>query len=470
MFPGTERVEPTMSNPASPSSREARPRQEINVAPDSLQVLGSNETRAQHRLEARIAALPESARPYADKYFLNTEEILKSEGLNPWVRAQVMIRKGPGEVGGITEALAQVVKYSDFARNGGRAFALSDGDSYNSSETLLVLEGRIQDIVALETMYLGVISAESTLLTEGKNSIDLEEVKTRMTKVCDTAEGRPVIYFGARHWRYDEDRAISSAAFEGGASAASTDAGASSVGKVGIGTIPHVLENIYAWKVGREAAVVEATKAFDRVIDREVPRIALIDYANREISDSLATANALRGRLHGVRVDTCGENIAQGALTSGNGPEAAIMRAQGLNFPRDEDADSKYWYGSGVTISGVFALRQALDCAGYEKVQIVLSSGFGSANKVAAFVRAEKILGIKLFDSLGVGGVYDSRSAKMDIVRVGNSAEDWREVSKVGRKERLNPRLREVDLTQIERLLTPSSSAPSSTEQESGAL
>lgn len=393
------------------------------------------------RTAARIAALPESARPYADKYFLNTESVLKGEGLNPWVRAQVMIRKGPGTVGGLDEARAIIEKYSPLYDHGGSIQCLSDGERFEKGETLMVVEGPIQDIVALETMYLGVISAESTRLTDGVDAIDVAEVRSRMSEVVAAAGGRPVMYFGARHWRFDEDMAISAAAFEGGASSCSTDAGASAVGLQGIGTIPHVLENILAWKVGASRAVVEATLAFDRVMPREVPRIALIDYHNREIDDSLATARALEGRLTGVRVDTCGENIAQGALASPSCPEATQWRAEGLPLPDASHPDARYWYGNGVTITGVYRLRKALDDAGFHDVKIVLSSGFGDAKKVAAFVSAEKLLGVRLFDSLGVGGVYDSRAAKMDIVQVGATPKDLRPISKTGRKENPNARL-----------------------------
>jgi len=390
---------------------------------------------------ARILQLPESARPFADKYFLNTEEILKGEKLNPWVRAQVMIRKGPGIVGGLEEARAIIEKYSPLFEHGGSISSLEDGEVFGKGESLMTIEGPIQDIVALETMYLGVISAETTLRTDNVTTIDVEAVQRKMNSVVEAADGRPVIYFGARHWRYNEDKAISAAAFDAGARGCSTDAGAASAGLIGIGTIPHVLENILAWKVGHARAVVEATVAFDRQMDPKIPRIALIDYNNREIDDSVDTARALQGRLYGVRVDTCGENIAQGALRGPHGPEADAWRATGTPLLEVDHPSAKYWYGNGVTVTGVYALRKALDEAGFKDVKIVLSSGFADTAKVRAFVEAEKLLGIRLFDSLGVGGVYDSRAAKMDIVQVGETAETMIPISKVGRSERPSTRL-----------------------------
>lgn len=362
--------------------------------------------------------LPETHLPYTDKYFIRANEVLKAKGLNPWIKAQVFIRKGPGKVYGIDEALDIINNYSPLVKNGGRVYALKEGANYNSKDTLMLIEARVQDIIELETMYLGVLSAETTKANDN-HGVDLVQVKNNMKKVVETSQGRPVSYFGARHWRFDKDEEITKAAYEGGAISASTDIASRTFGQEGVGTIPHALENIMAWKYGYENAVAEATKAFDEVIDPSIPRIALIDYANKEIDDSIATAKSLDGKLYAVRVDTCGENIAQGAV----------------------EGNKKYWEGNGVTISGVKALREALDNNGYRNVKIILTSGFGDSEKVKAFVDAEKELGMKLFDSLGVGGVYKSRMATMDIVTVGDNLDNMIPMSKIGRRYNPNPNL-----------------------------
>ena len=46
--------------------------------------------------QTRKTNLPKEPQAYADKYFLRTGEVLRAEGINPWDRAQIMIRKGPG--------------------------------------------------------------------------------------------------------------------------------------------------------------------------------------------------------------------------------------------------------------------------------------------------------------------------------------------------------------------------------------
>jgi nicotinate phosphoribosyltransferase len=380
-------------------------------------------------------SLPNEPQKYADKYFLRTGEVLRAEGINPWVRAQVMIRKGPGKIFGIDEALAILEKYSPLIQNGGRVYALGEGANYAPRETLMLIEAPIQDIVELETMYLGVLSAETTKAND-RRGVDLNQVRENMAAVVRAARGRPVSYFGARHWRFDEDAAITRAAYEGGATSASTDAGAQTFGQKGMGTTPHVLENIMAWKYGRERAVLETLLAFDRQIDQKVPRVILCDYRNKEITDTLACANALGNRLWGPRIDTCGENLGEGACAS---IEDLEVDFQGIKIPTEEE---KYWFGNGVTVSGVYAMRRALDEKGYPNMKIALSSGFANPEKVEAFVRAEEILGVKLFDLLGVGQIFESRASKMDIVAVGETPETFVPISKTGRQYNPNPRLR----------------------------
>jgi len=380
--------------------------------------------------------LPESHEPYTDKYFLRAKKILVEEGINPWVRGQVFIRNGPGKAYGIDEAIAIIDKYSKLNEHGGKIYALEEGADYSASETLMLIEGPIQDIIDLETMYLGVISAETTKKNEGYN-IDLEDVTRKMAAVVEAAKGRPVSYFGARHWRYDEDAAIAGAAFKGGAKSTSTDMGAAVIGEKGMGTIPHVLENVMAWKYGKDDAVLEALLAFDNVIEKDVPRIPLIDYNNREMDDTLRAAETLGDRLYGIRIDTCGENLAQGAQK--NKHEFEALTGMKIEIPTE---DEKYWFGNGVTVSGVYALRKALNDNGYEDVKTILSSGFGDARKVEAFTRAEEIIGIQLYHMLGVGGVFHSRHSKMDIVAVGETADSMVPISKVGRQYNPNPRLK----------------------------
>jgi nicotinate phosphoribosyltransferase len=368
----------------------------------------------------KLSPLLPSFEPYTDVYFLRSVHILKKLDLNPFVRAQVFFRKGPGKIAGMEEVLELIRNRTEIFANGGQVFHLPERSEYHPEETVLLIEARAQDVISLETVILGILSAETTKLND-QHGVDLSQVTQRVKTITEHIGGRPVFYFGARHWRYDEDVAISAAAFAGGITGASTMIGAQTTGKTGVGTIPHSLENIFAWKYGMHRAVIETTKAFDKWIDPAVPRIALVDYANQEVDDTLVTATELQGKLAGVRVDTCGENVMKGAT---------------------ESVDRPYWFGKGVTVSGVANLRQKITQAGFPDLKIFLSSGFGEVAKVKAFVQAEAELGITLFDSLGVGNLFDARITTMDIVGVGNTIDTIQPVAKVGRIYKPNPRLR----------------------------
>ena len=385
---------------------------------------------------------------YTDKYFLRAYEILQKENLNPFVRAQIFVRKGPGILAGMDEMISFICSNSDLEKNGGRIYALSDGESYDPLETILLIEAPILDIIRLETVYLGIISSSLAIFNDNRK-LDFENIEKRMKSVVSAAGNRPVTYFGARHWSYKNDADISKAAISGGAVGAATDIGASCIGKEGSGTIPHALENIFAWKCGKENAVKEATIAFDRYMNENIVRVALIDYNNREIDDALQTVKSVPS-LAAVRIDTCGENIGQGALSmtdfdgkSENEINQMLQTFFGktVSVPKE---DEKYWFGTGVSISGVYAVRKALNENGFEKIQIMLSSGFGDVNKIEAFTKAEAMLDMKLFDSLGVGGIYESRDATMDIVAVGESIDTLIPMAKVGRAYRPNPRLKRI--------------------------
>ncbi len=347
--------------------------------------------------------LPEDHRPYIDKYFLRAKEILQKENLNPVVKVQVFIRKGGVNVYGIDEAVAILIKYAKDVR----ICALNEGDHFDNGEVVMTIEAPIQEIIDLETMYLGVLSAETTLQNGGRR-VYPSEVFNNMEKIVKLVAPRPVSYFGARHWRYNNDGSFAGACCAAGAANCSTDIGAKAWGKdcKGVGTIPHSLEAIYHWKYGLINAVKESTKAFDQYMDIDIPRVALVDYANQEVTDSLRIAHI----VDAVRIDTCGENIMEGVLRP-----------------------------PGVGIGGVYCVRRLLDNNHFNKVKIILSSGFGNVVKVKAFLDAEKALNIKLFDGLGVGGVFESRMATADIIEVYD-----REVHKVGREPKPNERLKRI--------------------------
>lgn len=359
-----------------------------------------------------------------DKYFLRSKQILLEKGINSYVRYQVFARQNISKLVGVHEAVEFI---KDTVNDRVIVYALKDGDSYQATEPILKIEGRVQDLIDLETVYLEILSGNLT------GPINLSEVRENARTIIEAAQSKPVYYFGARHFHYDLDEKIAQICQEAGFAGCSTDFGAKAWKAQGIGTIPHALIVSYAAYLRENNftgnPTVEAAKAFDEVINQKVPRIVLIDTFNREIDDSIETARALKN-LHGLRIDTCGENYAQDARTI----ELPI-----LTIPE------KYLHSRGVSIAAVWALRRGLDQAGFSNLEITVSSGFNT-EKIVAFSQADRIYqqlhGRPLFDSIGTGSVGRPLMTTSDIVAYYSEKEQsWLSFSKVGREEVPSSRL-----------------------------
>lgn len=372
--------------------------------------------------------LIENYQAYTDKYFLRSKQILQAEGLNLVVRYQVFARKDVEHLKGVDDAVKFI---KAVAGDKAKVYALKDGDSYKAKEPIMKIEGRVQDLVDLETGYLEITAGNLT------GEINLQKVREKARAIKEAAQGKPVYYFGARHFHYDLDETIARICKEEGFAGCSTDIGARAWGEneKGMGTIPHALIVSYAAFMDENGlqgnATVEAAKGFDKVIDKAVPRIVLIDTFNREVTDSIETAKAVPS-LAGVRIDTCGENYGQGNLN--------------IELPElEREVDEKYLKGKGVTIATVWALRRGLDEAGLRDLEVTVSSGF-NAEKTKAFVKADKLYqqtyGKPLFDSIGTGSIEHPIMTTGDIVAYFSEKQGkWIEMHKVGRPEVPSTRL-----------------------------
>ena len=364
---------------------------------------------------------------HTDKYFLRSKQILEVEEINPLVRYQVFARQDIDSLSGIGEAVEFV---KSVAGDRTKVYALRDGMEYVSGEPIMKIEGRAQDLIDLETVYLEILSGNLTGL------INTMDVREKAKAIIQASEGKPTYYFGTRHFHYNLDEELSRICQEEGFAGCSTDIGAKAWNSKGMGTIPHSLILSYTAHM-KEGGMfgnptLETARAFDRNIDSRVPRTVLIDTFNREISDSVETAKNLTN-LSGVRIDTCGENYSQGSRE--------------VELP-ELDVDSKYLDGKGVTIASVWALRGALDKFGFGNLEITVSSGFDE-KKTAAFVKADRSYqeryGKPLFDSIGTGSLAKPVMTTSDIVAYYSEREEqWLPLSKKGRGETLSKSLEEV--------------------------
>jgi nicotinate phosphoribosyltransferase len=340
---------------------------------------------------------------YSDSYFALTKELLEAEGRRPEVTMQVFAKKR-GLLGGIDEAIA-VLKLCSGRAHGGewqpgwerlRVSALHEGEEIEPHETVMLIEGDYTLFAHLETVYLGTLARRSLVMTN-------------VRRVVDAAAGKPILFFPARHDHWQVQTGDGWAAHVAGAIGVSTDAQASWWGGRGGGTIPHSLIAAYG------GDTVAAARAFCRRYGEEINVIALVDFHNDSVAEAVAVADALGGRLWGVRLDTS-ERLVDRSLED----EARERGEDGLR---------------GVSVELVRRVRAALDEAGHEHVKIVASGGF-TAEKIERFEGAGAPV-----DSYGVGSALlrGSFDFTADIVCV-----EGEPGAKVGRELRPNPRLEPV--------------------------
>jgi nicotinate phosphoribosyltransferase len=319
-----------------------------------------------------------------------------------------------------------------------------DGDPTNIQPVLRV-RGRYRDFSLLETPSLGILTRAS-------------RVATNVYETLIAARGKPVLFFPARFdlhevqaadgyayniavQRFNMDYAHELGPF------VSTDAQGDWWGGAGGGTVAHAA---IASFLGDTA---EAMMQFSRILPARIPRIALVDFNNDSIADTLFTLDTMFARyrelmdagneaeaakyvLYGVRLDTSSSvrdisvtPLGDPALDLGVNPRLVFNVRQAL------DAAWERW-----DISADWKTRAQEYC---RNVKIVVSGGF----KPEKIQRFEKLLvpvdiyavGSYLFNNNGTT-VSDYTA---DVVRVKVHGE-WVDMAKVGRAPCDNPDLERV--------------------------
>ena len=360
-------------------------------------------TEARARLDPSVFRLPvERIREgyYTDAYFNFTKQLLEEKGRHRRVTMQVFQRHR-SVLGGIDEAIAVLKQCAGRNPPDGwepgwselEVHALYEGDEISPWETVMTIEGDYSLFAHLETVYLGCL-ARRTL------------VMRNVREVVEAANGKPILYFPARHDHWLVQTGDGWAAHVAGAIGVSTDAQASWWGGTGVGTVPHAL--IAAYDGDTVAAALDFA---DRFAD-EMNVTVLVDFANDSVRTALEVADTLGDKLWGVRLDTSGQLV-----------DRALWHEMG------------YFKPTGVNPVLVERVRHALDQAGHERVKIVASGGF-DAERIRQFEK----LGTPV-DSYGVGSALlrGENDFTADVVRVGG-----RECAKVGRRHNPNPRLDRV--------------------------
>jgi nicotinate phosphoribosyltransferase len=414
---------------------------------------------------------------YADAYFTNSAiilERLRAEGYqfagesprldagsgaaigDLTVEAQIFNRRKPfALVAGVDVAL-HIIRHAAGEFQGTEwvpgwqhleVLAVQDGDvtEYNDDpmqvQPVLKIRGPYRLFALLETTLLGYLTRAT-------------RIATNVYEVLMAANGKRVLFFPARfdlpatqaldgyaYWlavqRYNHQNDTIVPPL------VSTNAQGAWWGGAGGGTIPHAMVAAFL------ADTAESMRAFARHMPLDVPRIALVDFNNDTVGDTLKTldvfwpayraayearddAEQRRWTLNGVRLDT-GSHVRDASLA-----------------PHQP---------TGVNPDLVHTVRRAIDNAWSrwdvpgrledvardfcKAVTIVVSGGF-DADRIAQFEAARVPV-----DSYGVGSTFFRNTGNtdytMDVVRV-SYAGDWVDMAKVGRQPCHHPHLEPVDL------------------------
>ncbi len=218
-----------------------------------------------------------------DIYFVRTMQVLKAKKIDKWVKAEFIAKRFPedyawGVLAGIEEAAYLLKDLKISVRS------MKEGTIFRAFESVMEIEGMYTDFGLYETSLLGLLCQASGVATKAAR--------------CKKAAGeRKVISFGARRIHPVVAPMVERNAFIGGCDGISVVKNAELIGEEPSGTMPHALILIMG-------DTVEATKAFDEVIQPKVRRVSLVDTFNDEKIESIRVAEALGKKLFGIRLDT----------------------------------------------------------------------------------------------------------------------------------------------------------------------
>jgi nicotinate phosphoribosyltransferase len=368
-------------------------------------------------IPAPIAAADITAR--TDTYFNRTRDIVSKFG-DRRVTYAVFLRRP------VVCAPALMLEWLEAVANErGQQFDIElmhqEGEWVGAGEPLAYITGSFQALSDLETIFLQKIGAACVA---AHNAFQM----------CVALPKSAFLAMDARHCAGGEMQEMMAYAAAVGSRAAQKEGAKGFVGNAndwtahyfganaGRGTMPHAL-------IGYAGSTLRAAEMFAETFPDEDLTV-LVDYFGKEITDALAVCRhfsekAKAGRV-AMRLDTHG-----GRFLEGLDPQASYAvlerHAPGALRRYRSQTELRYLIGTGVSSAAIWRMREALDEAGFEKVRIVASSGFG-VEKCSVMADAHTPI-----DVVGTGSFipeqWSETYATADIV-----AYDGQPLVKVGRE------------------------------------
>jgi nicotinate phosphoribosyltransferase len=270
----------------------------------------------------------------ADVYFHRTMEILRARGLeNTPVHAEVAYKTSDANEWFVVAGLDEVARLLEGTEVEARAVA--EGTICRPNEPVLALSGPYGAFAEHETAILGFLCQASGVATGAAR--------------CKLAAGeRRVISFGARRMHPAITPMIERAAYLGGCDGVAVELAARRLGIPATGTLPHALILILG-------STAEAAKAFDEIIDPEVPRTILVDTFDDEKFGALIAARAIPDSIFAVRLDTPGNR---------RGDFRDLMQEVRWELDRNGFEQVKIFASGGIDVEYILHLNPVCDAYG----------------------------------------------------------------------------------------------------------
>lgn len=313
---------------------------------------------------------PEQQPVYTDSYFNLARKIVRDHG-DKQVTYAVFMRRP------VTLAPKLTIDWLEAMADSRKAeikieLLHKEGAWVGAGEPLLYITGQMSQLVDLETIFLQRLgSACVAAYNAYQMCVELPEVGflAMDARHCAGAEMAELMAYGASVGSKKAQAKVSAKGFLGCAA----DATASYFGQdAGMGTMPHAL-------IGYAGNTLDAAKMFHKSFP-EKPLTVLVDYFGCELDDSLGVARhfsdlAQAGQLS-IRLDTHGGRFLQGLDTQSSYAVLERNVPEAIRGYRSE-SELKHLMGTGVSAAAIWYMREELDKAGFDKVKLVASSGFG---------------------------------------------------------------------------------------------
>jgi len=284
----------------------------------------------------------------------------------------------------------------------------AEGDWVGAGDPIFYLSGSFAHLADLETIMLQKLGAPCVAAHNAY-------------QMCVELPGVPFLAMDARHCAGAEMQEMMAYAAAIGGEAARREGARGFIGNAndatahwfgaprGRGTMPHAL-------IGYAGSTLRAAEMFHETFPDEDLTV-LVDYFGHEVTDALAVCHrfadlAAAGRL-AVRLDTHGGRFLEGLDPAESYAVLERHAPQAVRRYRSE-TELRHLVGTGVSAAAIWRMREALDQAGFPKVRIVVSSGFGVGKcRVVAEARAP-------IDTVGTGSfipdAWSETYATADIV------------------------------------------------------